>query len=103
MLAEIDTVEERARRIVQADGADLEELLIAYLGELLYLHHGEGMLLRRVEIRDGPSDRVEAVAFGEFFDPARHRIEREIKAVTYHGVLVEEEGGTWRCRVILDI
>jgi SHS2 domain-containing protein len=103
MLTDLDTLEERARRVVRAEGADLEELFIAYLGELLYLHHGEGFLLRRVEIRQGPDDRVEAEAFGEPFDPHRHRIEREIKAVTYHGVLVEEEDGTWRGRVILDI
>ena len=45
-----------------------------------------------------------ATAFGEPFDPARHGIGREVKAVTYHGLSVERQpDGTWLAEVIVDI
>ena len=103
IMVDVEAVEERESRTVAAEGADLEELLVAFLGELLFLHDADDFLVRRTEIRSGPDVRVEAEVFGEPFDGERHRIERQIKAVTYHALFVREEGDAWRARVILDI
>ena len=40
---------------------------------------------------------------GEAYDPSRHEIKVEIKAVTYHQLTIKQEGGQWVGRVILDI
>ena len=106
ILIDVPAVEEREHRTITAEAADLEELLVDFLRELLYLHDAEGFLVRRTELRSGPDPEgrtVSAEVFGEPFDAARHRIARQIKAVTYHGLLVEECEDGWQARVILDI
>lgn len=103
LLADPSSVEERLEKVVQAEGSDRGELLVAFLGEVLYLHDAEDLLFRRASITSGPLPRLSAVLYGEKFDPARHSILRQIKAVTYHDLVVRERGGVWEARVILDI
>jgi SHS2 domain-containing protein len=40
---------------------------------------------------------------GERFDPSKHRINTEIKAVTYHQVTVKKTPDMWVGRVIFDV
>ena len=46
---------------------------------------------------------LSAEVMGEVYDPARHELYREFKAVTYHDLRVEKTGGIWRARVIFDV
>jgi SHS2 domain-containing protein len=46
---------------------------------------------------------VQAIVRGERFDSARHRLEHELKAITYHGLKVEQTGDGWVAEVVLDI
>jgi SHS2 domain-containing protein len=103
LIADVSSVEESDRRQIEAEGHDLEELLVAFLGEVLFLHDTEGFLVRRAAVLAGPARKVKADLFGEEYDPGRHAILREIKAVTYHGIRVRESAGVWEARVILDI
>jgi len=47
--------------------------------------------------------RLKALLRGETYDPARHRIKQEIKAVTYHQAAVEKTAAGWRARVVFDV
>jgi SHS2 domain-containing protein len=51
----------------------------------------------------GPLTSVRGSLTGEPYDPARHEIKVEIKAVTYHQLTIKQEGGQWVGRVIVDI
>ena len=106
ILVEVDAGEERERRTIRAEGEDLEVMLVDFLRELLYLHDAEGFVVQRTVILAGPEGadgRVSAEVFGEPFDPERHRVARQIKAVTYHGLRVCQDADGWQARVILDI
>ena len=48
---------------------------------------------------------LSAVVFGDEFDPAVHEIGTECKAITFHGVKVEEteEDMLYHCRLVVDI
>lgn len=82
---------------------NLEDLLHDFLGELLGLFHLELFLAREVKVERIDERAVEAVAGGETYDPARHELDTEIKAVTYHHLKVAREGDQWIGRVVLDI
>ncbi|MBI5695333.1 MAG: archease [Nitrospirae bacterium] len=88
---------------VEAEGGDYESLLVAWLNELLYLRDTKGVLLCRFEIIALDEHRLKASVFGEEIAFARHVIKAEVKAVTYHMLLVEETGGGVRTRVVYDI
>jgi SHS2 domain-containing protein len=40
---------------------------------------------------------------GESFDPRRHELYGEVKAVTYHELAVTRSGAGWQARVIFDV
>jgi SHS2 domain-containing protein len=70
---------------------------------LLYRFDAEHQLQRRFEVKVG-SEGLEAVAWGEPYDPERHPLNHEVKAITYHGLRVEPTAdGGWLAEVIVDI
>jgi len=96
-------VREKISQEISVQGADREDLLIRWLGELLFLCESRGYLFKEFTIRRLDSTSLKAVARGEIFDPSRHRFKTEIKAVTYHQVEIKEVDGKWEGRVIFDI
>ena len=88
---------------VQAAGDDLGSLAVEFLAALLRLFALERFLIARVRVDKITHAEVRAEAAGEAYDPARHEIAAEIKAVTYHQLKVAREDDKWAARVILDI
>lgn len=103
LACELDHIEERLHREVEATGADTEALLYAWLADLLAIADAEQLFFRRAEVTALVPGRVRGVAYGEKFDKARHRPGTYIKAVTYHQFGVEEAPEGWRAQVYLDV
>jgi protein archease len=102
LLVETASVAELEQReiVVEAE-ADLD-LMHDVLTELLALFTVEGFIWRDASVKEaGRSLRV--TLRGEPFDPARHAFRGEIKAVTYHQLMVENSPDGWRSRVIFDV
>ena len=91
------------RRRIRARSEDRELLLVEFLGELLGLFHRERFLPAEVRVEKITEHSVWAEVAGEPYDPARHELGPEIKAVTYHQLKVAREGDAWVARVILDL
>ena len=81
---------------------DIETLLVSWLQELLYLLDTEDLVFARFQVTLHDCS-LEATAWGEVFDPDRHMIKTEIKAVTYHQLEVAESDQGWQAQVIFDI
>ena len=96
-------IETKTSLPVSVHAVNTEDLLVSWLGELLYLHQSKGYLLREFVIHNLKEQRLEATVSGELYDPKRHTLLREIKAVTYHQIKVAYEKGRWIARVVLDI
>ncbi|MCM8811490.1 MAG: archease [Candidatus Omnitrophica bacterium] len=89
---------------VRASSDSLDTLLVAWLRELLFLFATKNFLMRSFDITRMDETSLEAVVTGERFDPDRHRLNKEIKAVTYCDLCVRQElDGTWVAQVIFDI
>jgi SHS2 domain-containing protein len=97
-----DAVEPRDERTVRISGGDIKYLFVDWLVELLYLFESKRFLASEfVPILDDAG--LSASVRGEPCDPARHMLAHEVKAVTYHGLVVEQTGDGWLAEVILDI
>jgi SHS2 domain-containing protein len=98
----LDAVQPVHQREFRLAGAEVDYLLFDWLNELLYCFETERLVFRDFEVKltDGG---LEARARGEPLDPARHHAEHEVKAITYHGLLVEETTEGWLAEVIVDI
>lgn len=96
-------IEAREERAIDIAGSDLADLWINYLREILYLLNGCGFLVRTVNILNLTGKRLSFVARGERYDPMRHTLLTEIKAVTYHRAEIERTATGWRGRFIVDV
>jgi SHS2 domain-containing protein len=97
-----DAVAPNQRLDVTIAGTDREYLLFDWLKELLYRFEVEHLLLTRFWVNVG-ADGLQGSAWGEPFDPERHELAHEVKAITYHGLRVEQTPDGWLAEVIVDI
>ncbi len=93
-----------ARRVaIDLPADEVEYLLFDWLRAILYHFEVDHLLVARCEVRVGPSAGLQAVLEGETFDPLRHELSHEVKAITYHDLRVEETEDGWLAEVIVDI
>lgn len=87
---------------LEVEGTHREYLFFDWLNELLHVFESRGVLLSEFEVRVTDAG-LTAVGRGEAVDPGRHRMSHEVKAITYHGLTVEETSDGWKGEVIVDI
>jgi SHS2 domain-containing protein len=102
MIAEPPPTAASRRVELQVGGDRPDYLLFDWLSELLFVFDSQQLLLAdfRVEIR---SADLRGSAQAEPLDPSRHRLLHEVKAITYHGLLVEPTDEGWLAEIIVDI
>jgi SHS2 domain-containing protein len=88
---------------VSITGQDLDELMVNWLGEILYLFHGEKEIIKDIMITSISKSHLDATIEVISFAPELHEILYEIKAVTYHQIGVTEMKGYWEAKVIFDL
>ncbi len=77
---------------VEVEAHDLGSLLVDGLSELLYIHEAEDVFFVEFDV-ELEGFRLTAKARGEELDPGRHRLQAQVKAVTYHMLEVNPEEG----------
>jgi len=102
IVEDLSTVEPRQKIDVNLPADDREYLLFDWLKELLFHFDSEHLLFGRFEVHVG-SDGLTGAAWGEPLDRSRHVLEHEVKAITYHGLRVEQTDDGWLAEVIVDI
>ena len=80
----------------------LEDLLVDWLSEVLHALDERCLVLSQFEVEVRPGG-LRAHAAGEPLDLDRHRLGPEIKAVTYHGLVVRPTPEGWMAEVIVDL
>ena len=103
LLTDLSSVRESEERTLTVEGEGPDDLLVNFLRELLYSWNGEGFLIKHCTVLEAAPRRLTAVLQGETYDPARHRIRMEIKAVTYHQASIRREAAGWMGRVVFDV
>lgn len=84
---------------VELTGGDAEVLLVSFLSEILFLVEEEGLAVQGMTLR-----LDEEQLHGELRTGRISRIERKIKAVTYHGLVVQQgEDGLLRTQIVFDV
>ena len=104
IVANLDEVGGRdEEKFVLACGeGEYDYLLFDWLNEILFVFEARHLVLGKFDVRV-TSTGLEATVWGEPLDAARHRLEHEVKAITYHGLTVERREDGWIAEVIVDI
>lgn len=86
--------EPREQHSIRIGGGTLEERLVHYLNEVLWLIDGRGIAPARFE---------PAALWGEPRDPVKHPPRLVVKAVTFHQLRVWQDAEGWGAEVYLDV
>ena len=103
LLTDLSAVRETEERTLTVEGDGPDDLLVNFLREVLYAWNGDRFLIRRCTIREVAPGQLTVLLLGEPYDPVRHRIRMEIKAVTYHQASVSRTEAGWMARVVFDV
>lgn len=87
------------KRDIEIESVDREALLVDFLSEALYLSDINNETYLAVEFSEFGDNRLKGKISG--FEVSG--FDEEIKAVTYHGVKIEEKGDRWEATVLFDI
>jgi SHS2 domain-containing protein len=89
------------------EAGGIEELLVAYLDELIFLLDTQRVVLGRFELtieeRPPGTWRLSGRAWGERYDPAVHESTVEPKGATYTALSVAERDGRWAAQCVVDV
>jgi len=84
---------------VELSAEDYESLLVAWLQELLYYTESEGLVFSefKVELLDPP--QLKAEVSGE----KSERLDKVIKAVTYHNLNIRQTNEGYETTIVFDV
>jgi SHS2 domain-containing protein len=90
-------------KTIALEGNGLEDLLINFLREVLYLFNGKKWVAIDCRPLEITRKRIVAQLHGEPYNHQKHLVKMEIKAVTYHGLSITKTTKGWKARVIFDV
>jgi SHS2 domain-containing protein len=103
LMVKAKTTEKTEGIQLSVEGYDLPDLMVRWLGEILYLFEGEHKLVTNAGVVTISPSHLDATLEAVSFNPDLHEILREIKAVTYHQIEVVETAKYWEARIIFDL
>ncbi len=97
------SVREQVSVEISCEAADPEELLFDWLNAVVFEMATRHLLFARYEVAiDG--ERLQARAFGEAVEVARHQPAVEVKGATWTGLHVgQESDGGWHAECVVDV
>lgn len=103
LMVKADPAKETKTIKISVTGCDSADLMVRWLGEILYFFEGENKIVIHVRIDTISPSHLNATLKTVPFDPNTDEILYEIKAVTYHQIEVAEKGDHWEARIIFDL
>ncbi len=102
------TVSASKTQTIERKDSDLATLLFDWLTDIVYLKDAQALVFREATavVRQDPALgdwQLQGTLIGEPIDQSRHELRADVKAVTKHLYEVQQEGGRWVARVVLDI
>jgi SHS2 domain-containing protein len=101
----IPSVQKKGEYQIKLQASDLEQLLVDWLDELLYIFATEHIIFSKFEVKietQEKSNKLKAKVYGAILSDEHLAGTREIKAVTYH-MLSVKKAENWDTQVIFDI
>ncbi len=93
----------RGKRRASAFPADELDYLLLRLAQRAVVRLREGSLLFSEFTVTRDAEGISATPAASRSIRTRHELDHEVKAITYHGLKVEQESGGWLAEVIVDI
>ena len=103
LLSDLPGGDQPLTRQIRIETGSLPSLLVRFLNEIIYLEDTQSFLPGRITHLKIQNNNLDATLTGAIFNPEIHTLNAHIKAATYHGLEIVEEGETVRIKVIFDV
>lgn len=103
IIADLEGLKESVSIDIKLSSPNRDELLVAWLDELLYNFYTKSMIFSRFEIEDLTDTSIKAKAYGRDIGSNRNRLKTEIKAITYSGLAVKKAEEGFQVDIIFDV
>jgi len=101
IITDESTIDSIGEYDILLEAPDLEQLLVDWLSELLYLNGAKNLVFGKFQVVI-EKNHLSAHVFGEEYNTTKHKMGVEIKAVTYHILQVNEKDPIF-VQVLFDI
>jgi SHS2 domain-containing protein len=106
-LADPTTVGSTWRQTIERSDENPAELLFDWLSDLVYWKDAAGVVFNRSELtlirQDQGGWKLTGLLFGEPVNGSAQTLRADVKGVTKHLYRLEQSGGQWIVRVVLDV
>ncbi|MEN2986037.1 MAG: archease [Thermodesulfovibrionaceae bacterium] len=102
LITELNQVEQAEIKEVELSEETLEELLIGFLNELIFIFDTYGFIGSKINLAI-ENNKLKAKIYGEKFNPEKHERKLLVKAATYHNLILKKENDHWITEIIFDI
>ncbi len=99
LAAEQDSTKRPEEKSIELEAVDAEGLLVEWLSELAYWAEAESLLFNEFDLQRISSTRITATLRGKRID----RLEKHIKAVTYHNLEIVRTADGLTATVVFDV
>ena len=89
------------KALIIQEAIDVEELFINWLNELLSLSAVKELIFSEFKINKLTNTSLDIECLGA--SASGYRINTEIKAATYHGLIIKEVNSGWEAEVVFDV
>ena len=103
IIVELSSVSIKDEQTIELHASDREQLLVKWLTEILYLYDGQQFVSKKFHIDELTNTSLHATIRGEPLSAEKHQTLLDVKAITYHQLLIEEQEHQSIIRVFLDI
>ena len=104
VMTDTSKVEPKESREIEIDGMDLENLLYRWIESLLVYYDSELLLFGKFKVKiDLENLRLNAIAWGEKFNPDKHERRTVVKAMTYHEMSIVKTNNGYELTFVVDI
>ncbi len=99
MAADTSDVSTEIEKTIELDAIDAESLLVEWLSELAYWAESEMLVFKRIRIQKATATHLQAKILGG----KTTKLEKHIKAVTYHNLKIIETSEGLKATIVFDV
>ena len=103
IIADLEGLKGTVTQEVTLKAPNREELLVAWLDELLYNFYTRSVIFSEFDIKELADDHLKALVRGRPAGQNKNRLKTEIKAATYSGLKIKEVDGVFSVEIIFDV
>ncbi len=106
IITDLKQIRSDEKREINIEAEDLESLLFDWIDELLLFWDSERLVFSKYAIKINKTSlgyRLKGIAYGEEMNQKKHKPKQNVKSPTYHLMKIENKGGIWSLRMVIDI